>query len=634
MTKLFRGYVPTKNKKCTRRFKDVEKLPTLEDVKDSPEYAGILAENIVLLDFDDSKQAEIALKIIKDLKLKCHVVKTTRGIHAYFKTSNRMKTCKTGTKLACGLMADIKLGSRNSYSILKYDNKEREVLLTHDNIEVIPTYLTPVKSKVEFMGMSEGDGRNQTLFNYILTLQSNGFGVDQSRECLQIINDYVLENKLSQSELDVIMRDDSFNKPNFFGGENNKTFYFNKFAEFIRNNSHVVKINGQLHIYEDGIYVDSRDKIESEMIQHIPNLNRAKRTEVLEYLNILIRDNVEPSPAKYVAFKNGVYDVFKDELLPFSEKFVITNKINFNYNPAAKSELIDSTLDKLSCNDIEIRSLLEEAIGYCFYRRNELGKSFMLVGDGSRDKGASNGKSTFLSMVRTLLGEDNITSLDLSELNQKFQNAELFGKLANIGDDISDEFIPNSAIFKKLVTGDRIQVQRKGERPFEFNNYAKLIFSANEIPKIKDRGGAIQRRLVIIPFHAHFSIEDPDFRPYIKYELQEPENIEYLIQLGIQGLKRVLQNQMFSKSSKVDTELEEFEEANNPIITFFKENDDLLIENQTTTSVYNKYLEHCLAYKNQPMSKIPFSKEVNKRFGFKVAIKSINGKNQRIFVAK
>mgnify|MGYP003556200255 FL=1 len=107
------------------------------------------------------------------------------------------------------------------------------------------------------------------------------------------------------------------------------------------------------------------------MIRHIPTLNRAKRTEVLDYLNILIRDSVEQSSAQYIAFKNGIYDVLKDELLPFSENFILTNKIDYNYNPDATSDLVDETLDKLSCQDKEIRSLLEESVGYCFYRRNE-----------------------------------------------------------------------------------------------------------------------------------------------------------------------------------------------------------------------------------------------------------------------
>src|SRR5690606_10564240 len=211
------------------------------------------------------------------------------------------------------------------------------------------------------------------------------------------------------------------------------------------------------------------------------------------------------------------------------------------------------------------RALLEEAIGYCFYRRNELGKAFILIGD------RANGKSTFLDMVKTMLGEENIASLDLAELGDRFKTAELFGKLANIGDDIGDEFIPNAAVFRKLVTGERVNVERKGQDPFEFNNYAKFLFSANNIPRIKDKTGAVQRRLVIIPFDAKFSPDDPDFDPYIKYKLRDKECMEYLIKIGLEGLKRVLKNQQFTKSDRVEKELQEYEESNNPILGFFKE---------------------------------------------------------------
>ena len=626
---FFRGYVATKNKRCLEKFKGVENLKSYDEVKDLDEYAGILDGDTVLLDFDDAAHAKIAFKMVQELNLKCRVYKTTRGVHLFFKNS-KINKCGTGVRLACGLLADVKVGV-NAYSVLKFAGKEREVLYDAGDYSEVPMFFVPVKSTVDFLTMGKGDGRNQALFNYILTLQSYGFSVPESRECLELVNKFILATPLKKSELNTIMRDDAFAKPSFFQG---KTFLFDKFAEYIKNNAHIIKINGQLHIYQDGIYIDSRDRIESEMIQHIPNLNRAKRTEVLEYLNILIRDNVEPSPANLVAFKNGIYDIIKDELLPFSEKYIITNKINYNYNPAAQSKLVDDTLNKLACHDKEIRALLEEAVGYCLYRRNELGKSFMLVGDGTEKKGASNGKSTFLDMVKTMLGEDNITSLDLNELNQKFQNAELFGKLANIGDDIDDNFIPNSAIFKKLVTGDRIQVQRKGERPFEFNNYAKLLFSANAIPKIKDRGGAIMRRLIIVPFFAHFTPTDPDFRPYIKYELKEPGNVEYLIQLAISGLKRVLKNQAFTDSAKVKNELEEFEETNNPVVGFFKEYTDILIENQTTASVYTQYLEYCVTSGHQALSKIEFSKQVKRRFNVDIINKSVEGKVQKIFIKK
>lgn len=624
---FFKGYVETKNKKCIEKFKGRTDFKTFEQVQSLPEYAGILAAETILIDVDDFEASEILFKVVKEYALTCRVYRTSRGKHFLFKNSG-VPTNKTGCKLAIGLTADIKIGTRNSYEVLKYDNQNREILYdTAENEEAqqLPRWLFPVKSKMEFLNMETGDGRNQGLFNYILTLQSNDFSVEEARETIRIINKFVLKVPLSDDEIETVLRDDAFKKPVFFMGS---TFLFDKFATFLKNNNHIIKINNQLHIYKNGIYISGLAEIEAEMIQHIPGLNRAKRTEVLAYLDILIRENYKAEDANLIAFENGLYNIVDDSFVEFTPEHIITNKIRWKYNPEAYSELADKTLNKIACNDPQIRALLEEAIGYCFYRRNELGKAFILTGD------KSNGKSTFLSMVQCLLGDENISSLDLKELGDRFKTAEMFGKLANIGDDIGDEFIANPAIFKKLVTGERVSAERKGQNPFEFNNYSKLLFSANNIPRIKDKTGAVQRRLTIIPFDARFSADDPDFNPYIKHLLKTDEVMEYLINLGISGLKRVLLNRKFTGSTKVQKAMDEYEENNNPIIGFFRECEDeeFQIENEPTNVVYKRYQEYCLANSLQPMSNIEFSKQVNRILNMRVENKWLNGKKHRIFI--
>lgn len=624
---FFRGFVETKNKKCIEKFKGRTDFKTFEQVQSLPEYAGILAAETILIDVDDFEASEILFKVVKEYALTCRVYRTSRGKHFLFKNSG-VPTNKTGCKLAIGLTADIKIGTRNSYEVLKYDNQNREILYDtaeNEKAQQLPRWLFPVKSKMEFLNMETGDGRNQGLFNYILTLQSNDFSVEEARETIRIINKFVLKVPLSDDEIETVLRDDAFKKPVFFMGS---TFLFDKFATFLKNNNHIIKINNQLHIYKNGIYISGLAEIEAEMIQHIPGLNRAKRTEVLAYLDILIRENSKAEDANLIAFENGLYNIVDDSFVEFTPEHIITNKIRWKYNPEAYSELADKTLNKIACNDPQIRALLEEAIGYCFYRRNELGKAFILTGD------KSNGKSTFLSMVQYLLGDENISSLDLKELGDRFKTAEMFGKLANIGDDIGDEFIANPAIFKKLVTGERVSAERKGQNPFEFNNYSKLLFSANNIPRIKDKTGAVQRRLTIIPFDARFSADDPDFNPYIKHLLKTDEVMEYLINLGIAGLKRVLLNRKFTGSTKVQKAMDEYEENNNPIIGFFRECEDeeFQIENEPTNVVYKRYQEYCLANSLQPMSNIEFSKQVNRILNMRVENKWLNGKKHRIFI--
>lgn len=627
MQQLFKGYVETKNKKCIEKFKNRKDFKNYAQVERLPEFAGILADFTILIDIDDYEQSERLMDIVEDLQLRCRVYATSRGKHFLF-INRGVETCKTHTQLACGITADVKLGSRNSYSVLKYKDKEREIIydiFDDEEYEELPKWLLPIKTNMDFLQMKAGDGRNQSLFNYILTLQSNGFSVDEARETIRLINQYVLVDPLSDSEIETILRDEAFSKPVFFNG---KTFLFDKFATYLKSNHHIIKINNQLHMYRDGIYVNGYEEIEAEMIRHIPNLNRQKRSEVIAYLDILIRKNTQMSPANYIAFKNGIYDISTDEFIDFSPDLIVTNKINYDYVPNAESEIVDKSLNKLACNDESVRALLEEVIGYCFYRRNELRKSFILIGD------KSNGKSTYLDMIKTLLGDENTSALDLKELGDRFKTAEMFGKLANIGDDIGDDFIPNPAVFKKLVSGDRVNVERKGQNPFDFNNYGKLLFSANNIPRIKDKSGAVISRLVIIPFDAQFSVNDVDYDPYVKYKLRQPENMEYLIQLGIKGLKRVLQNREFTTSQRVQKELREYEENNNPVLLFFKEISIEDIENNPTKDIYKKYSEFCIANSFQPMSNIEFSKQVKKYYDVEIIDKTIKRVKYRIFVRK
>ena len=62
---FFRGYVPTKDKKCTMPFKGKpdSELRTYAQVKNLPEYAGILAEDTILIDIDDFDEK-------KDIKIR------------------------------------------------------------------------------------------------------------------------------------------------------------------------------------------------------------------------------------------------------------------------------------------------------------------------------------------------------------------------------------------------------------------------------------------------------------------------------------------------------------------------------------------------------------------------------------
>ena len=623
MQRLYRTYVKTRNKKCIEKFKNKQNVMTYDEVKDLPEYAGILSEDIVLVDFDDETHAKIALDIVKNEKLNCVAVSTTRGVHLYFKANKFTQSCRTGASLACGLKADIKLGSRNSYAICKFNGVNREKIHDCKNLDEIPLYFIPIKNDIDFVNMENGDGRNQTLYNHILTLQSLGLAKSEIRLILQIANDFVYEDPLPLSELETIGRDEAFRKDSFYEGA---VLAFDKFSYFLISECNIIKLNGQLYVYKDGVYVQGNTFIEAAMIKYIPRLKKSTRTEILEYITLVMTEESEPSPANLIAFKNGIYDIVKDEMLEFDPKYIITNKIDFDYNPKAKSELVKNTMRKISCNNDEIIMLLYEVAGYCLFRKSELGKSFILSGKGA------NGKSTYLDMIRTMLGAENVASLDLSELCSEFKNSTIVGKLANIGDDISGDFIPDVSVFKKLCTGEALTFNEKFKSPYQAASFAKLLFSANSVPrmgKTKD-SYAIKRRVVIVPFKARFTKDDPDYSPFIKYELREPANIEYFIKMAVEGLKCVLENNEFTTCDVIEKEMETYEIENNSVLSFI-DNGDVKIENESVAEVYLAYSVYCRESNLQAMSKIAFSKEIQKQLNLASKTTSLNGRSIRLF---
>lgn len=620
---IYKGYVPTRNKKCLSKFKD-RPLASLEDVKGLDEYAGILADDVICIDIDDHDQSEKLMDIVEDLQINCQVMQTTRGRHFYFHNTGVDK-CYTGTKLAIGLTADIKVGSHNSYAVVKFKGKERfiEWEAQGDSLAELPKWLLPVKTDLDLMNMEEGEGRNQALYNYILTLSRYGFSKDDSKETLRLVNKWIFRKPLKDRELNQILRDDAFPKNTFM---TSKGFEHDKFGQFLINEYSIQRINGILYSYSNGIY--ERGAVERKMITHMPSIKAQQRSEVMKYLN-LVAPETKSAEARYIAFNNGVFDVVTQTLIPFSKDIVVTNRIPWDWNPDAYDELADRTLDRIACGDPQVRTVLEECIGYPMWRRQELSKFILLVGD------KANGKSTFLDMVKTMLGSENVSYLDLGELNERFSVAELAGRLANVGDDISDEFLQGKgvSILKKIVSGNSIKAEFKGQDVFFFSPYAKLLFSANEIPRTKDKTGAVLRRMVIVPFNARFTKDDADYDPYITEKLCTKSAMEYIIQLGMKGIERILLNKDFSPCDKVAKAVEEYNLSNNPVMQWLGEvNPDEDILNHPTNDVHKAYKIFCIENNYTEMSLISFSRVICQRLSMVTQQMRVGGRRQSIFV--
>lgn len=636
MADLFKGYIESRGKEPLH---SVKTYPLLSTPPANGDYVGALKDEIIQLDFDDEESAKKAMDIVNEYKLRCDILKTTRGIHLYFKNDGSFKNCGVGLSTAVGLKCDVGIGFKNRVIPLRItkdvetsiivDGEEvisttkktiqREWLQTYSDIEEVPAFFRVIGSK-DFE-LKKSTTRNQTLFSYILILQTQGFTKDEIRRTIKIINKHIVYEPLPDREIDMITRDEAFSQELFFDKDK---FLHDRFGNYMLTNSNILKIDNQVHIYtSDCLYTNDQKDFERVMVGKIPSLKDAQRKEVYKYIVLKCSKIGEFANPKFIGLHNNVLDMESMDSIPYTPSMIINNRIGYDYDEQSYCEVMDKTLDKVCCHDKQIRMLLEEMIGYTLYRKNSMQVCFILTGEGS------NGKSTILNCIKKLLGKVNYTSLDLRELEDSYKPAELYGKLANIGDDISAKYLETSSVFKKVVTGESFLAMRKYQDPFELESYATQIFCANELPQVRDKSDGFGRRIVIVPFNAKFKSTDSDYDPFIEEKLLTDEAISYLLKIAIDGLRRVLVNKGFTKSSVGELEKTDYLKTNNNVLEWLE--DAPKIDNESVTDVYMAYQVWCTRNGCQAVKKINVSKEIKKQLGLVSKIKTIEGKSVRIY---
>lgn len=596
-----------------------------DEVRDFDNIGLIVPYPFIVLDFDTTSDAEIMLEIIEKLDLKCRVMKTTRGIHVWFRSEEPWK-CFKKTRLAIGIYSDCKSHSKNAYVKIKDSGVMREWIrkTPTDEIQEVPQWLFPVSNpsgKFNFKGMSDGDGRNQELFNYIVYLQTKGFNHDQIKETIQIINDFVFEESLSDFEISTICRDEAFKPDDVIEEQIKKAkkpaWSHNEFGDELIDSYHIITVNNQLYVYEDGYYQQDEKIIERKMIELYPSIKQSQRAEVLSYIRIKTHVNsgdLRVNP--YILnLKNTRLDIRTETCLAFTPTAIEFDRIPVTYDPKAYCSDLDKMLNKVFCGDREVINLFEEMVGACLLKHNRYQKAFMLYGSGS------NGKSTILNLLKHFLGSRNYASIALEKVTDRFNVAELENKLANIGDDIDNVVIKDTGTLKKLFAGNSIMVERKGERPFTIEPYATHIYSANNIPRSFDKSDGFYRRWLFIPFNAKFTSNDPDYDPLIEDKITTDNALSYLLNIGIRGAERLIRQGKFTEPESVREALEAYKADNSTTLSWIEDKDldiDYFLENPTD-KLYSEFVDWCKQSgikTNNITGKKTFYKEVVGKFDF------------------
>jgi len=260
----------------------------------------------------------------------------------------------------------------------------------------------------------------------------------------------------------------------------------------------------------------------------------------------------------HLIVENGALNIFTRELKPFSPEYRSLSQIPVKFDSEAECPRILKFMNEIAPDDIQF---LQEWIGYHFLKDYRFQKALMLIGSGA------NGKTTFLKLIETFLGKENIAHESLYELSSnRFSSAELYGKLANIAPDLSSDELKRTGKFKALTGGDRVRAEKKHQNAFYYWNHAKLNFSCNQLPLTPDMSYAFFRRWVPLKLTRVF--EGENVNPTILEEITTPQELSGFLNWTLDGLERLLKNGVFTDAPSAIEIQELWEEMQEPVQAF------------------------------------------------------------------
>lgn len=311
--------------------------------------------------------------------------------------------------------------------------------------------------------------------------------------------------------------------------------------------------------------------------------------ELVKALSIDLDDKLANDNTDYINFSNGVYSVSTDKLLKHNPKYYLTQVRKFPIEKSAKSveeedenkkypsKTIDWLLDLLG--DLDTVNYVCRLIGYCYFRSYiPFQKIFILFGSGS------NGKSFLLNHVSNMLDESNVSGVSLHELDSsknQFARQLLVNKEVNIFADIDDGHIRKTGTLKTLSGGDTIMVEAKYQSGYAYKNYAKLLFSANQLPTFSDSSDGFHRRVVVIPFEKKITEE---FKKKHKQKKIE-EEIPYFSHYCIRQFKEAYDKGDLEESEKIKEATNKCLEQMDNVDRFLSDCCECLIEEKLEQSI-------------------------------------------------
>lgn len=320
--------------------------------------------------------------------------------------------------------------------------------------------------------------------------------------------------------------------------------------------------------FSEGIYTGQEAYINRAIAKLEFRFDPRKYTQVYKYLKTQLPFLSKLENKNLIALNNGVFNSKGKQLEIFNPDYFITSKLATKYNKYAVRDYlaikdtyfdVDKWFQSIANGDEELVKLLWEIVNEAVNPNHTREKMAILYGEGN------NGKGTFQAMLTNLIGIENISTLTPHDFSGEFKLEMLQGKVCNIGDDISNKYLDDVSNLMSIVTGDPVAVNRKGKSVITARFKLFNIFSANKLPKVRNKSQGAYRRLLIVPFNADFNGQVQDRRIKEEY-LKNKIVLEYILYKALH-----LDFEKFSSTSATDHMLEEYKEDNDYLYSFVKD---------------------------------------------------------------
>ena len=246
----------------------------------------------------------------------------------------------------------------------------------------------------------------------------------------------------------------------------------------------------------------------------------------------------QPTDDYRVYFRNGVYDIAAGTLEPHNPYNLNRATLSFDYEPDATCATWMRFVNATWPEGADCVDLLHEWLGYNLVTSYQFQKFLIMIGVGGT------GKGTIGRVMRGLVGPLNYAGTSLHALSEDTTLHSLQDKpTIFIGDAESVETNSRSRCLVNLksITGcDELTWNRKFMKAASGTLPGRITMACNGLPRFTDAGGALARRMMILPFNHSVEKHDPKLTEKLMDELPG------IALMAIEGLRRLLANKLFT----------------------------------------------------------------------------------------